>query len=360
MAKDPLDELIDFLKPDSRVDLKHISLDHLLGLSGTEDGINIILSKEKILQCIIDLTNDKVEEISKNALLLLINVTANSKGVLELIKYKPEGKKNVVGIFIGYVLDPQTKNADVACMILSNITRVEEALKISIDTFLPHLNDLLNVFVNIDYNKNGANLNYLAPLISNLSCNIRVRRWLTEENPHLPLIKLLPFCNYSPSSIRRGGAIGTLRNIAFDTSHHVFLLSRDLDLLTYLLTPLMGNEEYADEEMDALPIALQYLPKEKERDPDIDIRKMVLETLNKLCATKQGRETLRNNGVYYILREYHKWEKDAKTRLACENVVDILIQKEEEVGADDLSKVEVPADMTEKFQNMDDEYVNSV
>ncbi|CAG4969402.1 unnamed protein product [Colias eurytheme] len=360
MAKDPLDELTEFLKPESRIDLKHISLDHLLGVSGTDEGIKVLLGKEQIIKNIIDLTNDRIEEISKNALLLLVNVTANAEGALELLKYKPDTKKNIVELFIGYVMDPQKKNADAVCMILSNITRVEEALDICTETFLPHLNDILNIFANIDYNKVGSNLNYLGPMFSNLSCSPRIRKWLTEENPHIPLIKLLPFCNYNQSNIRRGGAIGVLRNISFDTSYHNFLLSSDLDLLTYLLTPIIGNEDYPDDEMDALPIALQYLPKEKERDADIDIRKMVLETLNKLCATKHGREVLRNNGVYYILREYHKWEKDPKVLLACENVVDILIQKEEEVGADDLSKVDVPEDMKEKFVNMDEDYIKDV
>ncbi|XP_045527118.1 protein HGH1 homolog [Pieris brassicae] len=359
MANDPLDELTQFLQPDSRIDLKHISLDHLLGLSGTEDGINILLKKEEILKCIIDLTNDKVEEISKNALLLLVNITANSKGVLEVIKYKPGGNTNIIELFIGYVQDQHKKNADAVCMILSNITRVDKALEITIDTFLPHLNGILNAFVNLDYNKTGSNLNYLAPLCSNLSCNPRVRKWLLQTNRPVPLLQFLPFCNINISSIRRGGAIGIIRNISLDTSYHECLLSTDLDLLTYLLTPIIGNEEYSDNEMDSLPIALQYLPTEKQRDPDIDIRKMVLETLNLLCATKIGREILRNNGVYYVLREYHKWEKDPKTRLACENVVDILIQKEEEVGADDLSKVEVPAKYDDKFQKMDEDYVNS-
>lgn len=53
---------------------------------------------------------------------------------------------------------------------------------------------------------------------------------------------------------------------------------------------------------------------------------MLLESLNKLCVRKEGREFLRENGVYYILRELHKWEKDRRALLACENVVDILIR----------------------------------
>lgn len=359
MANDPLDEIIQFLKPESRIDLKHISLDHLLGLSGTEDGIKTLLKNEQLTQHIIELTDDRIEAVSKTALLILVNMTADAQGASELLKYRPNTKKNVVELFLGYIMDPKKVNADAACMILSNLTRVENSIELCLDTFLPRLNDLLNVFININYNQTRSKLHYIAPIFSNLSCSPRVRKWFTEENPFVPLIKLLPFCNYNESTIRRGGAIGTVRNISFDTQYHEFLLSNELDLLTYLLPPIMGNEEYVDDEMDKLPIALQYLPKEKQRDPDIDIRKMVIETLNKLCAKKHGREVLRENGVYYVLREYHKWEKDPALLLACENVVDILIQKEDEVGAEDLSSLDVPQDMQEKFRNMDEEFLNN-
>ncbi|XP_072946993.1 protein HGH1 homolog [Epargyreus clarus] len=359
MAKDPLDELLDFLKSESRIDLKHISLEHLVGVSGTEEGIKVLLSKESLILSVIYLTDDKVDEIAKNALLLLVNVSAYPQGAVELLKYRPDTSKSVLDMLIGYVSNPNKKHADAACMILSNITRQEDNVETCVDTCLPHLNNILNAFVNTDFNKH-SNLDYLAPFLSNLSCSSRVRKWLTEEKPYIPLLKLLPFCNYERSNIRRGGAIGTIRNLSFDTDYHNFLLNDDLDLLTYLLSPLMGNEDYCDEEMDKLPISLQYLPKEKSRDPDIDIRKMIIETLNKLCSKRHGREILRQNGVYYILREYHKFEKDAAVRLACENVVDILIQKEEEVGAEDLSTVEVPDEMVDKFKAMDEEYINNV
>ncbi|XP_049884285.1 protein HGH1 homolog [Pectinophora gossypiella] len=360
MAQDPLDEMLEFLKPESRVDLKHISLDHLLGLSGSEDGIQTLLRNDQIIQSIIELTDDKVEAIAKSALLIIVNITATAKGATEVLKHKPCNHKNIIELLIGYVLNPQKRDVDAACMILSNITRLEDELEVCIDTFIPHLNNILNAFVNVDFNKRGSDLEYLAPMFSNLSCNHRVRKWLTEENPHVPLIKLLPFCNYELSNIRRGGSVGTVRNLAFDLDLHDFLLNPNLDLLSYLLNPLMGNEEYPDEEMDSLPIALQYLPKEKKRDNDPDIRKMIIETLNKFCSKRHCRAILRDNGVYYVLREYHKWEKDPKALLACENVVDILIQKECEVGAEDLSQVDVPEDMKEKFAKMDEDYLKTV
>lgn len=118
------------------------------------------------------------------------------------------------------------------------------------------------------------------------------------------------------------------------------------------MLPLAGPEEFDDEDNDKLPVSLQYLPETKEREQDLDIRWerdfiyyfkeneilklmvihrnyfriMLLEALTQLCATKKGREILREKNTYVILREYHKWEKNKNALLACENVVDILIK----------------------------------
>jgi hypothetical protein len=57
---------------------------------------------------------------------------------------------------------------------------------------------------------------------------------------------------------------------------------------------------------------------------------MLLECLSQLSATRKGREHLRKNGAYLILRELHKFEHseqaDSKAFNVCENVVDILIK----------------------------------
>lgn len=57
-------------------------------------------------------------------------------------------------------------------------------------------------------------------------------------------------------------------------------------------------------------------------------RIILLEALAQLCATRKGREILRKQNTYIILREYHKWEQNKNALLICENVVDILIRYE--------------------------------
>ena len=57
------------------------------------------------------------------------------------------------------------------------------------------------------------------------------------------------------------------------------MLSDDVDLLPRLLLPLAGPEEYDDDDVERLPDDLQYLPPDKEREPNPRIRKMLVEAL---------------------------------------------------------------------------------
>lgn len=70
--------------------------------------------------------------------------------------------------------------------------------------------------------------------------------------------RVLPFVHLPEegSLIRKGGAIGLLKNICFDSSRHEFLLE-ELHVLPFILLPLAGPEDYADDVMDKFPIELQ-------------------------------------------------------------------------------------------------------
>ena len=63
---------------------------------------------------------------------------------------------------------------------------------------------------------------------------------------------------------------------------HQWLLGEDVDILPSLLLPLAGPEEFSEEETDKLPEDLQYLPTDKTREGDPDIRKMLLQALTKV------------------------------------------------------------------------------
>ena len=63
------------------------------------------------------------------------------------------------------------------------------------------------------------------------------------------------------------------------TDFHEWLLSEGVDILPRLLLPLAGPEEFDDDDMEKLPDDLQYLPPDKTREPDPDVRIMLLESI---------------------------------------------------------------------------------
>lgn len=217
------------------------------------------------------------------------------------------------------------------------------------------LDRLVAIFTKTDFNEHKQTLSYLAAVFSNLSQTTRFRSILVTSQTRL-LQRLLPFMSFTSSLIRRGGVAGLLKNICFDTSLHEWLFSADVDILPYILLPLAGPEEFDDETNDKLPMDLQFLGADKQREPDADIRVILLESLAQLCATRNGRNYLRDKGAYEILRELHKFENssegDPRSLRACEDVVDILIRTEEEIVHDNLKHLEIPDDVMPKIEKL--------
>ncbi|XP_076230859.1 protein HGH1 homolog isoform X2 [Calliopsis andreniformis] len=339
---EPLQELIQYLNPNTRLDLKAIALEHVLSVTGTSEGRELLLKHPDLLTQLIVLTQDSSVAISKDAALALINITADEAGanaflvISEMSKEPNEAKHdyNLIGVCIRCTMDKESILADPCCMILSNMTRslhlVDRIITLIENTGYTW-DSIVAAFTAKQYNNAGAKLHYLGPFFSNLSQSPRVRRYLLDKDRSV-IQRLLPFTEYMDSIVRRGGIVGTLKNCCFDVDNHEWLLSPEVDILSYILLPLAGPEEFDDEDNDKLPISLQYLPETKEREPDLDIRIMLLETLTQLCATKKGREILREKNTYIILREYHKWEQDKNALLACEKVVDILIRGRNRFG----------------------------
>ena len=112
-------------------------------------------------------------------------------------------------------------------------------------------------------------------------------------------------------------------------THPVLLSSTGIDILPYILLPLAGPEEFAESENDQLLEELQYLGEDKKREADKEIMKTHLETLLLLTSTREGRDELREKGVYLIVREVHLAVEDEGVREGCERLVQVLMRDEE-------------------------------
>lgn len=139
-------------------------------------------------------------------------------------------------------------------MILSNVSRPESLASQVYSKCESKIDDLVSAFARTDFNTKKCHLNYLGPIFSNLT-QVSQCRDLLCRTPDL-LSRLLPFIQFNESLVRKGGIVGVLKNICFDSTCHDLLLEK-VDVLPLILLPLAGPEDFTDEENDQLPIELQ-------------------------------------------------------------------------------------------------------
>lgn len=193
------------------------------------------------------------------------------------------------------------------------------------------------------YNKD-ADFDYLSYFFADLAKFPKAREYLTTPSEHdaniIPITKIQVFTDHA-SHIRRLGVASTIKNVAFLVPSHPVLLSNlnpdpalpppsiGANLLPYILLPLMGPEEYSDEDTEGMLDELQLLEPDKEREQDVEIMKAHIETLLLLSTTREGRDVLRQVKIYPIIRECHLHVEDEGVREACDRVVQIIQRREE-------------------------------
>ncbi|XP_008832759.1 protein HGH1 homolog [Nannospalax galili] len=346
-------ELLPFLRPGTRTDLQAAAAQHVLALTGAGPGRWLLARQAALVRAVAELAATPAPAPSRDAGRALVNLAAEP-GLHELLlAADPE----LPGRLLDCALDPLWPWAEEAAAALANLSREPVACAAVMGKLAaaepgqPDLERLVHALCTPSYNA-GARLHYLGPLLSNLSQRAEVRAFLLDPD-RCVVQRLLPLTQYTDSSVRRGGVVGTLRNCCFEHRHHKWLLGPQVDILPFLLLPLAGPEEFSEEEMDQLPVDLQYLSPDKQRESDADIRKMLIEAIMLLTATAPGRKQVRDQGSYLILRELHSWEPEPDVQVACEKLIQVLIGDEPEHGLENLLEVQVPEDVEQQLQRLD-------
>ncbi|XP_059827587.1 protein HGH1 homolog [Hypanus sabinus] len=344
-------ELLGFLTSDTRPDVKSQATQYALGLTGSADGRRFLASNAEVLRALLTLRRDVSPAVAKDCHCALVNLSADESVHAPLLH-----QADLLPSLLSSLCDPDHDFADQVCSILSNLSRREdtgrEVLR-AIQSEEVGLAKIVEIFCTDRYNKKGT-LHYLGPLLSNLTQLPEARRFILDKD-RCVVQRLLPYTQYEGSSVRRGGVVGTLRNCCFDYACHEWLLGSDVDILPFLLLPLAGPEELSEDETEGLPVDLQYLPEDKRREEDPDIRRMLLEAINLLVATKNGRKVVRDRNTYVILRELHKWEKEPDVVAACEKLIEVLISDEPEAGMENLLEVKIPEEVERTLRRQDEE-----
>lgn len=252
-------------------------LTFLTGITGSDSGITALTKYPGLLVSLIALLDDKSENVALNSSKCLINISADREASDKLLdlnmkEYCPPLQRpcqNIVSTTLNFVLQPGNKLAQNCLMILLNLSyhKFEKIIDL-METSDFSLDDVIDALVKKQVN--NTDLDYLGPVLSNLSQSGRVRKHILNKNKGV-VQRLLPFVNY-PGKVLRKGLVGILKNCCFEQDAHDWLLGDDVDILPQLLLPLAGGEEFDDEDNDKLPLDLQYLPEDKQREKDAEIR----------------------------------------------------------------------------------------
>ena len=217
-----LSDLLSFLSPNSRLDVKCTALEYVVGLTGSQEGKQWIRTNRGVLEKLFDLLADKNEIISKDAHLAIVNLSTGQEVTDCLSNYIPQ--------LLCYLQDPGWKHADKLCTILSNFSRHEKGAKILFGILATPeaskegapskkgartLYRLVDIFDQWKSYNTHANFHYLASVFLNLS-QVKEARQLFLDRSKCILPKLLPYTHFMESQIRRGGMAGLMRNLCFE------------------------------------------------------------------------------------------------------------------------------------------------
>ncbi|CAH8482356.1 unnamed protein product [Heterobilharzia americana] len=272
----------------------------------------------------------------------LINICATSQGIhlLTTMLSAKENHEEFTKAVSAFALNnskniPELKSSAVA--LVSNLTRDP----VWLDLFGKHF-DSQHIKTILD---SHCSVQQFLPIILNLTAKRSVRCSLSSTV--LPtLIGLFPKMNSTSDKILIAGII---KNCSFEDELHCKLLDKSAALLDTLLIPLCGPEDCINEEdRGILPHSVQTVSGNSQfpRLFSTELYLTICQTFLQLCATVHGRTILRSNGVYFILRELHKYiskveeqippyqteEKTSNKELLfyVEQVVDQLICEENE------------------------------
>ncbi|KAI1107463.1 DUF383-domain-containing protein [Jackrogersella minutella] len=354
-----LEELVGFIV-DPKPEIRALATEHLIPYSTSQPNI-FKADNFKPIKNLKLLVKDH-PKIAEHVITILVNLAADRE-ILERLATDDKFVDEV----LRQIIIATEPNANLLSMLLANLAKYDSLKNIlnkkqpstgelgSSDLVLNQLVDLFVKGADGTYNKN-ADFDHLAYLFADLTKHAEIRHYFVTKQEYdevIPLTKLKVFTEYK-SDVRRKGVASTIKNVAFDIpSHPLFLSEDDIDILPYILLPIMGNEEYDEEETMSMLPDLQLLPPDKERDSDPNIIQTHIETLLLLSSTKKGRAQMRDVKAYPVIRETHLRVNNEGVRDACERLVQVLMR--DEADSDKVGRVKEIGDSADKDDNEDDD-----
>uniref|UniRef100_A0A803TZM7 Protein HGH1 N-terminal domain-containing protein n=1 Tax=Anolis carolinensis TaxID=28377 RepID=A0A803TZM7_ANOCA len=326
-------ELLAFLGPESRPDLRAQAVHCVAGLTVTPEGRRLLTTRPDFVEALLALTADPSTDVAKEAFHALINLAAEPGTHIILAKGLPD--------LLDLLLDPGSPLADQACALLSNFSREESAARQLLTALQREKESGLVALVDaLGGADPQAGLHYLGPLLSNLSQLPEARKVLLDPS-RCVIQKLLPFTQFMASDVRRGGIVGTLRNCCFEYRESLKNLSAFLWPLFWTLLSLYHF--HSEEKFSEIPtFTLKVSP--------------VSATISRVRAC--GGCRLGNEDCPFVPQGIPKARSKADFLpphfFVC-FLLQVLIAEEPPSGMENLLEVEIPTKVEEELQRLDQE-----
>jgi len=209
-------DILQFLLPTARADLRAIAVQYFLGLTGNERGRQFIAGSIDCLRQLIDIIDDDQAAIAKDAFLAIVNLAADSDNACHILQLS-SAEKLLDRLLVAALYEGRVEPS-IAGMALSNLSRLEASASVIADYIVKQREPDVGVkrIVDVLCRSELQGRDYVAPFLSNLTQVSSIRK-IVLDHGRVVFQRILPLINYAKSVTRRGGIVGTVRNCCFET-----------------------------------------------------------------------------------------------------------------------------------------------
>ncbi|XP_057870206.2 uncharacterized protein LOC131076879 isoform X2 [Cryptomeria japonica] len=319
-----VEELVGFLSSPSP-QVKKAAVDIVQGLTGSEEGLKSLANySDTLLASLLNLLGDK-KEFVQPVLEALINLSQETALAGKMVDIGIiEREMEILG-----KVDPSI--IQLLSMLLVNLTHLDSGVERLLQTGTEKLQGLyiaklVRLFSTSSSENEEDPYGHIGSILMNISRMETGRKLLLD--PKWSLLKQLLRQIDSPSTLRRKGVSGTLRNCCFESETQLAnLLLLSQFLWPALLLPLAGKQEYSKEDTNKMPLELANpLSHEREPENDPEIRVQAAEALYLIAVHEGGRKALWSVNGPRILEIGYQYEEDPKVMEAYERLGSLLVQ----------------------------------
>lgn len=331
-----LGELVGFLV-NSKPEVRQIALQHLVSFTGSSDGREQ-LKPTPVLPNLCRLLGD-LRPIATLAYTCLINLSEDNEYAGMMLQ-----RPRFCVSLVRNLTNEEHQLGELDVLLLNNLTRLEEGsrqlLQVgeSLEGF--YLEKLVEILVSKRGDERKDPYAWIARVLMNVSQLPEARKILLDEKRDIFKDLLKDIQHRNP--IRKRAVLGAIKNCCFEQRKHAWLLAEDkVNILPYLLYPLVGPEPLSEDDIEGMPAFLAKLGPNKMREEDVESRKLLVEALTLLTGTRRGRDFMRAKKAYPIVRDAHRVEDNEAIGELYFILVDHLMRDEEPLPA--AEPIETPS-----------------